>query len=115
LATAYEQPALGGVYKLTALKQPGESWRHTLKLSEQTAKISIPGLLQVRRYSIPSPNYSGERVRERGKRADSSIDSAAQQDFLADAIIDELTPTTGALTIVDPLDITRQKLIPANT
>src|SRR5207249_4577999 len=90
LATAYEQPALGGVYKLTALRQPGSSWRHTLKLSEQTAKISIPGILQTRRYRSASG-------------------------FLADAIFDELTGIPESPTLVDPLDITRQKPIAAGT
>ncbi|MCA1734006.1 MAG: nicotinate phosphoribosyltransferase, partial [Acidobacteria bacterium] len=43
LATAWEQPALGGVYKLAALRDEHGEWRHTIKLSEQTAKVSIPG------------------------------------------------------------------------
>ena len=52
LVTGHDQPALGGVYKLTAIRAPGESaWRHKIKLSEQLAKISIPGLLNVRRFT----------------------------------------------------------------
>ncbi len=51
LVTGYDQPALGGVYKLTAVKEPGEAWRQTIKLSEQVVKINIPGILQVRRYA----------------------------------------------------------------
>ena len=51
LITAYSQPALGGVYKLAALrKADGSGWDFTLKLSEQLAKTSLPGILQVRRY-----------------------------------------------------------------
>ena len=50
LATAYDQPALTGVYKLTALRHPGEAWQPKVKVSEQTAKVSTPGVLQVRRY-----------------------------------------------------------------
>ncbi len=49
LVTAYDQPALGGVYKLGAVRADDGSWRHTLKLSEQPIKISNPGQLQVRR------------------------------------------------------------------
>ncbi len=50
LATAYDQPALGGVYKLSAIRDSAARWRYTLKLSEQSAKVSTPGILQVRRF-----------------------------------------------------------------
>lgn len=50
LATAYDQAALGGVYKLTAVRDDKGAWRERIKLSEQSVKISNPGLLQVRRY-----------------------------------------------------------------
>ena len=50
LITAYDQPALGGVYKLTAVKPKGGAWEHKIKLSEQVVKISTPGVLQVRRF-----------------------------------------------------------------
>ncbi len=51
LATAYDQPALGGVYKLAALRrEPGEPWRRMVKLSDTPIKTSVPGVLQVRRY-----------------------------------------------------------------
>lgn len=51
LATAYDQPALGGVYKLGAVRpSPDAPWKHRIKLSEQTAKITNPGIHQVRRF-----------------------------------------------------------------
>jgi nicotinate phosphoribosyltransferase len=50
LATAYDQPALGGVYKLAALRHPEGYWQYRLKKSEQLIKINNPGRLQVRRY-----------------------------------------------------------------
>lgn len=50
LSTAYDQPALGGVYKLSAMRDANGNWQPKIKLSEQTAKISDPGILQVRRY-----------------------------------------------------------------
>ncbi|MBA9077339.1 nicotinate phosphoribosyltransferase [Rufibacter quisquiliarum] len=50
LVTAYDQPALGGVYKLAALKKDDQDWEYKLKLSEQLVKISTPGILQVRRF-----------------------------------------------------------------
>ncbi len=52
LATAYDQPALGGVYKLAALQQGDGNWRRMVKLSENPIKTSLPGVLQVRRLSV---------------------------------------------------------------
>ena len=49
LVTAYDQPALGGVYKLGAVRDPDGRWREAIKLSEQPIKISNPGQLAVRR------------------------------------------------------------------
>ncbi|WP_052554171.1 nicotinate phosphoribosyltransferase [Enhygromyxa salina] len=52
LATAYDQPALGGVYKLSALRPSADQpWRRMVKLSDTPIKTSIPGILQVRRLS----------------------------------------------------------------
>lgn len=52
LVTGGDQSALGGVYKLTAIRAPGAAgWDYRLKLSEQHAKTSIPGVLNVRRFS----------------------------------------------------------------
>jgi nicotinate phosphoribosyltransferase len=51
LTTAYEEPALGGVYKLGAIRENG-AWSDRLKLSDDVDKISNPGVQQVRRYSI---------------------------------------------------------------
>ena len=83
LITAFDQPALGGVYKLGALRHPGGEWEHRIKLSEQSVKVSTPGSLQVRRFTV-----NGEHA--------------------GDMIYDELTdPPTS--TIVDPMDLTRRK------
>jgi nicotinate phosphoribosyltransferase len=49
LVTAYDQPALGGVYKLAAIRRPGEAWSYRLKRSEEAIKISNPGIQQVYR------------------------------------------------------------------
>jgi nicotinate phosphoribosyltransferase len=92
LVTAYDQPALGGVYKLAALRKADDSgWDFTIKLSEQTAKTSIPGILQVRRY-----------LNEHGKpRADMLYNTA------------ELLPDQ--LTLIDPADHTRRLAIRPET
>lgn len=50
LATAYDQPALDGVYKLSALRESSGEWIHKLKLSDDAVKISNPGRHQVRRF-----------------------------------------------------------------
>jgi nicotinate phosphoribosyltransferase len=50
LVTAYDQPALGGVYKLGAIRKKGEEWQYRMKLSEEMVKVSNPGILQVRRF-----------------------------------------------------------------
>ncbi len=49
LVTASDQPALGGVFKLVAVKDGDSDWKYRMKLSEQLAKITTPGLHQVRR------------------------------------------------------------------
>lgn len=87
LITAYDQPALGGVYKLGAIRSPGEDWRYKIKLSEQAAKISTPGIQQVRRFK--QDGY-----------------------FIADTIYDTACKTAPANIVVDPLDPTRRKMIP---
>jgi nicotinate phosphoribosyltransferase len=95
LATAFDEPALGGVYKLSAIRAPGGPWENKVKLSEQAVKVSNPGILQVRRYS-----RSGQAI--------------------GDMIFDEvsaLTPIPLSKTkargefsvMVDPLDMTRRK------
>lgn len=51
LATCYDQPALGCVYKLSARRErPGAPWTPVMKFSEQPYKRTIPGVQKVRRY-----------------------------------------------------------------
>lgn len=91
LVTGYGQPALDGVYKLSAFrKNKKEPWIYKLKLSERLAKISDPGILQVRRYAL------------------------AEQGYIADAIYDIPTEQKSAIRrIIDPLDPTRSRTIHA--
>jgi len=90
LVTGGDQAALGGVYKLGALREPGGAWRHRIKVSEQAAKTSNPGIQQVRRFSGP-------------------------EGFVADVIYDEESGLGDAPVVVDPLDPTRRKRIPGGT
>ncbi|TAF31836.1 MAG: nicotinate phosphoribosyltransferase [Cytophagales bacterium] len=93
LVTAYEQPALGGVYKLAAIKNRKGTWDYKVKLSEQAIKVSNPGLQQVRRF------YTAEGL------------------MLSDMIFDtDNPPKEGSDTlIVDPMDMTRRKRIAVST
>lgn len=84
LVTGHGQPALGGVYKLSAVRKKGEPWSYRVKLSEQSAKISTPGVLQVRRF----------------RRGD---------EFVGDMVWDESLPPEQTPTMIDPLDVTRRK------
>jgi nicotinate phosphoribosyltransferase len=51
LITAYDQPALPGVYKLSATRFADHTtWTPHLKVSEQPRKSTFPGILGLRRY-----------------------------------------------------------------
>lgn len=49
LSVAYDQPALGGVYKLAVLNDEKGQRQYKIKLSEQSIKTSNPGCLNTRR------------------------------------------------------------------
>jgi nicotinate phosphoribosyltransferase len=49
LVTAFDEPALGGVYKLAAIEDKNSEMVEKMKLSEQPAKTTIPGCLDVAR------------------------------------------------------------------
>lgn len=87
LVTGGDQAALGGVYKLGAIREGEGPWEAKLKLSEQVAKTSNPGIQQVRRYRL-----DGE--------------------FRGDAIYDIHRGIAHPPTLVHPEDPTRMKTIP---
>lgn len=63
LACAYDQPTLGGVYKLSATRAVGASeWKDRLKISESAAKLTVPGVLDVRRYFHDDGRVAGDMV-----------------------------------------------------
>jgi len=90
LVTAYDQPALGGVYKLGAIRDTNGRWNYKVKLSEQAAKVSNPGIHQVRRFRT-------------------------ETGFIADGIYDVELGAPEPFTVVDPLDATRRKHLPPGT
>ncbi len=63
LATAYDQPTLGGVYKLSAVKDKGsDTWRDCLKITAQSVKLTTPGVLDIRRYFHDNGKIAGDMV-----------------------------------------------------
>jgi nicotinate phosphoribosyltransferase len=89
LVTAFDQPALGGVYKLGAIRIGNGPWQKKLKLSEQAVKVSNPGSLQVRRFED-------------------------QKEYLADMIYDDLDGVSAERDMVDIADISIRKKITAS-
>src|SRR6266496_5374607 len=64
LTTGQPDSALGGIYKLAAVRKPGEKWRYRIKLSDDPAKTSFPGLLQVRRFHQPDGRFIADAIYE---------------------------------------------------
>jgi nicotinate phosphoribosyltransferase len=64
LSTGQPDAALGGVYKLGAVRPPGEQMRYRIKLSDDPAKTSCPGLLQVRRFHRPDGRFIADGIYE---------------------------------------------------
>ncbi|HSJ66744.1 MAG TPA: nicotinate phosphoribosyltransferase [Anditalea sp.] len=87
LVTAYDQPALGAVYKLAAIKNKEGAWEPKLKVSQQTIKINIPGVQNVKRF------FRNGKVN-------------ADMIFLEDQ-----HPQGDELLIIDPIDPTKRKKI----
>lgn len=85
LVTGGADSALGGVYKLSAVRKRGEAWMPRVKVSEQVAKSTTPGILQVRRYYRSDGTLAG------------------------DMIYDEVHGAPHEATMIDPADATRRK------
>ena len=95
LVTCDDQPSLGGVYKLSAVKENGENWTPVVKISEQAIKTSNPGFLNLRRFY-----HETDKGRE----------------YVADMIYDEENFSSDSdFTIVDPVDYTRRKVVEKDT
>src|SRR5437899_8394055 len=64
LTTGQPDAALGGIYKLGAVRRPGGQWQYRIKLSDEAAKTSCPGLLQVRRFQQPDGRFIADAIYE---------------------------------------------------
>jgi nicotinate phosphoribosyltransferase len=91
LVTAYDQPALGAVYKMAALHNEQGEWDYKVKLSEQAVKVNNPGMQQVRRFY--------------------QTDASGRKNLMADMLYDIRQPLGKKHKIIDPMDLTRRKII----
>jgi nicotinate phosphoribosyltransferase len=64
LSTGQPDGALGGIYKLGATRRAGGEWQSRIKLSEESAKASVPGSLQVRRFYQPDGTFKADAIFE---------------------------------------------------
>ena len=77
--------ALGGVYKLSAIRRAGEArWRPVFKLGAGVGKASLPGRLQVRRYRSVGGALERDVIYARDEDAESTASPvpAAGRDLL---------------------------------
>lgn len=108
LATAYDQPALGGVYKLSAKKIGDGPWQDCLKVSGQSTKLTIPGVLDVRRYYHESGKIAGDMVFD--------VNTGVQSERIVDPA-DELRQKNLAgkkyVTLLEPLCVKGEVVLPS--
>lgn len=64
LSTGQPDGALGVIYKLGAIRRPDGEWQYRIKLSEESAKTSVPGSLQVRRFHQPDGRFLADAIYE---------------------------------------------------
>ena len=64
LSTGQPDSALGGIYKLGAARPAGGEWQYRVKVSEEAAKTSVPGSLQVRRFQQPDGRFIADAIYE---------------------------------------------------
>jgi len=63
LASAYDQPSLGGVYKMSAIRaNANEPWQDRIKVTELASKLTFPGVLDARRYYLENGKIAGDMV-----------------------------------------------------
>jgi nicotinate phosphoribosyltransferase len=86
LVTAWDQPSLGGIYKMTAQRENADAaWSPRIKISSAAAKTTTPGIQGLRRY------FNGTTP-------------------VGDMIYDINTPpAAGPVRMIDPQDFTCQK------
>lgn len=96
LVTSKDQPALDGVYKLSAIQDKQGHWHDRLKVSEEKGKTTLPGSLQVRRY-LKDGLYHGDILYDSRNELEKEIvginmDNEDVQTFSSDSHHDLLIP-----------------------
>jgi nicotinate phosphoribosyltransferase len=96
MVTGGEQSALDGVYKMNAIQDRDGTWQTRMKISDQIAKATLPGIHQVRRF------YDGDGV--------------MIGDMIVDIDDDAYRNEAGAqFVMIDVADVTRSKRFAADT
>ncbi len=90
LVTGAGGGALGGVYKLSAIRRAGdERWRPVFKLGAGVGKASLPGRLQVRRYRSDGGALERDVIHARGEEGSQGTGSASDEgDDLLTPVLD---------------------------
>ncbi len=70
LITSSDHPALGGVYKLVAVKSGQEAWKPRIKLSSNPMKMTDPGRKRVVRFADAEGRYLADIIRLRDEPLD---------------------------------------------
>lgn len=96
LITAYDQPALSGVFKLAAIRTESDDWRYCIKRTEEIIKSSTPGCLQVRRY-LNQEQFVADTIFDKWNAGPSptttlDMDTGEPTMFRADDYVDLLQP-----------------------
>jgi nicotinate phosphoribosyltransferase len=122
LACAYDQPSLGGVYKMSALREPdwasgGEhsaaasGWQSRLKLSAQRRKSTLPGILQTRRYYDQNGIMVGDMV----YAEEDAPTPASSPTPVPAALTVDAAPVPAALTVKDAHVAAAPSTLPATS
>ncbi|MCL2189744.1 MAG: nicotinate phosphoribosyltransferase [Defluviitaleaceae bacterium] len=94
LITSKENPAFGGVYKMAALSEGGKPWVPKIKISENPAKVTNPGVKKVfRLYDTQTGKMKADLI----------------------ALADEHLNPMENLTIFDPLATWKRMTLPAKS
>lgn len=126
LVTGHDHPALEGVYKLSAIRGEDGGWRYRAKRSDDPAKSTLPGRLQIVRFTDEQGlagdliydldlGFAGEQravetttllrpLLRRGARVGEST-SLVQARDLAAAQLERLPPTVRALRAAEPYPV----------
>ena len=111
LATCDPQPSLGGVYKLSAIREhKDEAWRPVIKLSEMAYKRTIPGIQSIRRYYDMSGCPIGDMIYDEAVLLTQNVEtSAVVTDILDPYSTHKLAGTSQELMVRVVADGTRTK------